>query len=164
MPRCTHKQLFNQTRNKPKLNQEQGKKTMLAQIKQGTRKSKEKKKKTSEKTSKINATMVCGDTSSPPPNYQDWFKYLFWVLCLVLFLGIWSWKWERMTFDPLSILPSHHNRLLWKWLLERIWECGIGIRTGVWFLFCCCFLSLLLRGDKSWVGLFSRLSLNKIES
>ena len=44
MPRCTHKQLFNQTRNKPKLNQEQGKKKMLAQIKQGTRKSKEKKK------------------------------------------------------------------------------------------------------------------------
>ena len=148
----------------------------------------EKKKRASEKTYKINAIVVSRDTSSRPPDYQDWFRYLFWLLwlflffifffwvlgagsgCLVLFLGIWSWKWERMTSDPLSVLPScchcRHRccRLLWKWLPERIRERGIGIRIGVWFLFCCCFLSLLLREDKSWVGLFSGLLLNKIKS
>ena len=30
--------------------------------------------------------------------------------CLVLFLGIWSWKWERMTSNPLSIFLSRCHR------------------------------------------------------
>ena len=86
--------------------------------------------------------------------------------CLVLFLGIWSWKWERMTSDPLSVLPSHRRRccqLLWKWLLERRWERGIGIRIGVWFLFCCCFLGLLLREDESVSYCFCFLGLFHVE-
>ena len=63
-----------------------------------------------------------------------------------------------------SVLPSHRScrRLLWKQLPYRRWECGIGIRIGVWFLFCYCFLDFLredesvcfldlLREDESWV-------------
>ena len=144
------------TRNKEK---QEGKK-MLAQIEQGTRKSK-KKKKDSEKTSKINAAVGSGNTSSLSPNYQDWFRYLFWVLFLVLFLGFWGWKWERMTSDPLSILLSRCRccRLLWKWLLERRWEHEIGIRTGVRLLFCCCFMGLLLREDESMNFCFCFLGL-----
>ena len=62
-----------------------------------------------------------------------------------------TWSFARHQH---SILSSHRRCrwLLWKRLLDRRWEHGIGIRIGVWFLFCCCFLSLLLKEDES-VGL-----------